>query len=63
MSELTLRNAKYTFNILGNVIREIEVKTDDFVKSINFVEKNWPDNTKLLNFYKASIQLNLIAAQ
>lgn len=61
MSELTLRNAKYTFNILGNVIREIEVKTDDFVKSINFVEKNWPDNTKLLNFYKASIQLNLMA--
>lgn len=61
MGDLTLKKAKYTFNILGEAIKEIEVKTDDFVKSISFIEKHWPDRIKLLNFYKASVQLNLMA--
>lgn len=61
MSVLTLKKAKYTFNILGETIKELEVKTDDFVKSISFIEKHWPDKIKLLNFYKASVQLNLMA--
>lgn len=60
MSEVTLKKAKYVYNVLGDTIRDIEIKTDDFVKSIKFIEKKIPNNIKLLNFYKASVQLNLM---
>ena len=60
MLEVTLKKAKYVYNVLGDTIRDIEIKTDDFVKSIKFIEKKIPDNIKLLNFYKASVQLNLM---
>lgn len=61
MSELTLKNAKYVYNVLGDTIRDIEIKTDGFVRCIRHIEKIMPENIRLLNFYKASVQLNLMA--
>lgn len=60
MPELTLKSAKSLYKTLGLTIQDIEIKTDEVYKAIEFLRKSGVDNPLILNSYYASLYLNFI---